>query len=53
MSIGTTAIELCDFKNKKKEKKNMDKMGNSVWGIIFAFGYFLLIFLVYSLALVP
>ena len=29
MSIGTTVIELCEFKEKKKKKKkNMDKMGN-------------------------
>ena len=30
MSIGTTIIELCEFKEKKKKKKkknNMDKMG--------------------------
>ena len=27
MSIGTTVIELREFKEKKK-KKNMDKMGN-------------------------
>ena len=32
MSIGTTAIELRVFKNKKK-KKNMDKMGKTFLGM--------------------
>ena len=46
--IGTTAIELRVFK-KKKEKKNMDKMGKTFLGIIFTFGALLLRFLVYCL----
>ena len=33
MSIGTMAIELRVFKKKKKEKKNMDKMGKTFLGI--------------------
>ena len=46
MSISTTAIEL-----KKKEKKNMDKMGKTflVIHVIFTFGALLLRFLAYSL----
>ena len=36
MSVGTTAIELCVF--KKKKKKNMDKMGKTFLGIIFTLG---------------
>ena len=35
MSIGTTVIELREFKEKKKEEKtknsNMDKMGNIIF----------------------
>ena len=54
MSIGTMAIELRVFKKKKKkkEKKNMDKMGKTFLGIIFAFGAFLLRFLVYCLVFI-
>ena len=48
MSIGTTAIELRVFK-KKKEKKNMDKLGKTFLGIIFTFGALLLRILVYCL----
>ena len=35
MSIGTTVIELREFKEKKKKKKNtMDKMGNICLALI-------------------
>ena len=36
MSIGTTVIELCEFKEKKKKKKNnnMDKMGKICLALI-------------------
>ena len=30
MSIGTTDIELREFKEKKKKKNNMDKMGKRI-----------------------
>ena len=36
MPIGTTVIELCEFKEKKKKKKNnnMDKMGKICLALI-------------------
>ena len=35
MSIGSTVIELCEFKEKKKKKKNtMDKMGKICLALI-------------------
>ena len=34
MSIGTTVIELREFKVKKKKKKNMDKMGKTCLALI-------------------
>ena len=37
-SIGTTVIELREF--KKKKKNNMDKMGKLLLAIIFTFGVF-------------
>ena len=36
--IGTTVIELCEF--KKKKKNNMDKMEKLLLAIIFTFGVF-------------
>ena len=34
MSIGTTVIELREFKEKKKKKNNMDKMGKICLALI-------------------
>ena len=34
MSIGTMVIELCEFKEKKKKKNNMDKMGKICLALI-------------------
>ena len=37
-------LSLHVFKKKEKEKKNMNKMGKTFWGIIFTFGALLLKF---------
>ena len=51
MSVDTMVIELREFNDKKKKKKNMDKMGKLFLVIILAISGILVKYLAYSLAL--
>ena len=51
MSVGTMVFKLREFNDKKKKKKNMDKMGKLFLVIILAISGILVKYFAYSLVL--